>query len=342
MYDKLMKHMAISSVIFFVSAMSIMLYAVFHTTADMEEKPVISPETELVKEKDTEEKNVKELAIAPDGDEQEYLCIPLSADIAEEHLILEANYVEQQLYITIDGLEEDFYENNRIAGNSSYIDKILCSYHKGKTKLQMQLSGLYEHNAFCKNNTLYLEFNSPREQYDKIIVIDADNSPGDIPLSIVKSLKEKLDQTDIKVYYTRLDAGNPTEERRVALANLSKADMFISVRVNDETENPEEHGIQTVYNANFFIPLLSSVDLADIMEKDVCRETGSKARGLMPADTNRILVNNASVPVSVIEVGYVSNKQEKELLEDDSYVDKLAEGIYNGIMDAYSVLNVQE
>ncbi len=342
MYDKLMKHMAVSGVIFFVIAMSIMLYTAFCTTTDIKEGSEINPETELVKEEDTKINDKKILNIAPEGSEQEYLCIPLSADITEEHLILEANYVEHQLYITIDGLEEDFYENNRITGNSSYIDKILYSYHKGKTKLQMQLSGLYEHNAFCKNNTLYLEFNLPREQYDKIIVLDADNFPGDIPLSILKRLKEKLDQTDIKVYYTRLDASNPSEEKRVALANLSKADMLISIRVNNEIENPEKYGIQTVYNANFFIPRLSSVDLADIIEKNVCRETGGTARGLIAADTNRILVNNASVPVSVIEVGYVSNKKEKGLLEDDSYVDKLAEGIYNGIIDAYSILNKQE
>ncbi len=337
MYDKLMKHMAISSVIFFVIAMGVMLYAAFYLKVEEAEPLAARQETETEKEKDT-----KELAIAPDENEKEYLCIPLSADITEEHLILEANYVEQQLYITIDGLGEGFYENNRITGNSNYIDKILCSYHKGKTKLQLQLSGLYEHNAFCKNNILYLEFSPPREQYDKIVVVDADNAHGDIPLSIVKSLKEKLDQTDIKVYYTRLDASNPSKEKRVALANLSKADMFISIRVNNETEDPAEHGIQTVYNASFFIPLLSSVDLADIMEKNVCKETGSAARGLVPADANRILVNDASVPVSVIEAGYLSNKQEKELLEDKSYVDKIAEGIYNGIMDAYSVLNMQE
>ena len=337
MYDKLMKHMAVGSVVFFVLAMSVMLYVAFHTTVLIEKKPVLNSEPEVVKEKDT-----KELAIVPDENEQVQVCIPLSADITEEHLLLEADYVEQQLFITIDGLDEDFYENNRITGNGSYIDQILCSYHKGKMKLQLQLSGLYEHNVFYKNNMLYLEFDPPREQYDKIIVLDADNVQGDVPLSIVKCLKEKLDKTDIKVYYTRLDGSNPSKEKRVALANLSKADMLISIRVNDEKEKPDEHGIQTVYNASFFIPLLSSVDLADIMEKDVCKETGSKARGLIPADANRILVNNASVPVSVIEVGYMSNKQEKELLEDSSYVEKLADGIYNGIMDAYNVLNTQE
>lgn len=337
MYDKLMKHMAVGSVIFFIFAMIVMLYAAFHTTAIIKKEPVMNKETELAKSED-----IKELAIAPDQNEQEYLCIPLSADTTEEQLTLEANYVEQQLFITIDGLDEDFYENNRITGNNSHIEKILCSYGKGKIKLQLQLSGLYEHNAFCKNSLLYLEFSSPREQYDKIIVIDADNSSGDIPLSIVKCLKEKLDKTDIKTYYTRLDASNPSKDKRVALANLSKADMLIGVRVNEEIEKPEEHGIQTVYNASFFIPLLSSVDLADIMEKNVCRETGSTARGLIPADANRILVNNASVPVSVIEVGYMSNKREKELMEDASYVEKIADGIYNGIMETYNVLNVQK
>ncbi len=337
MYDKQMKQMAISSVVFFIIAMSIMLYTACNKSVDKKEGLIINQEIES-----TGEKDAKELSVVQDGSEQGYLCIPLSADVTEENVILQADYVEQKLYITLDGLEENFYEYNKISGNSSYLNKILYTYYKGKTKLQIQMSGLYEHNVYCKNDTLYLEFYSPREQYDKIIVVDANNSSGTVPLIVVKKLKEKLDQTDIKVYYTRLDTSNPSNEKRVLLANQSRADMFISVRVNVEEDDTKKRAVQTIYNGNFFIPSFGSVDLADIMERNVCKVTRSLARGLIEADASNLLVNNATVPVAVIDAGYVSSKQEKDRLGNDGYIEKLSEGIYRGIMDAYRVLETQD
>lgn len=344
MYDKLMKHTAIGSIMFSIAAMCIMLYVAFHTTVEASVAAgEISPEHK-VNEAETIESpvNTKELAIVKEDNGQAYLCIPLSENITEEQLVLEANYVEQQLCITITGQEEGFYNDNRITDNSGCIGKVLWSYHRGNTKLQLQLNGLYEHNVFCKNNMLFIEFKIPREEYDKIVVIDAGNTYGEIPLTIVKRLKEKLDATDIRAYYTRLDESNPSQEKRVALANLLKADMLISVQVNEDTEDSMMQGIQTIYNPTFFIPLLSSIDLADIMEKEVCRETGAAARGLIPAEDSEILVNKVSRPVTIVQVGYVSNKKEKELLEDDSYIEKVADGLYDGIMEAYAKLGKEE
>ena len=58
--------------------------------------------------------------------------------------------------------------------------------------------------------------------------------------------------------------------------------------------------------------------------------TGSKSRGVSITDTMTGL-NWSQVPVTIIEMGFLSNPTEDRLLNDSSYQDKLALGIANGI-----------
>ena len=43
------------------------------------------------------------------------------------------------------------------------------------------------------------------------------------------------------------------------------------------------------------------------------------------------VVRNAKMPSVLVEVGFVSNKEEAVLLNTDDYLQKLTDGIYNGI-----------
>ena len=41
------------------------------------------------------------------------------------------------------------------------------------------------------------------------------------------------------------------------------------------------------------------------------------------------------IPISIVVCGFLSNKEEEKMLLTDEYQDKLAWGIYNGIMDYF-------
>lgn len=343
MYDGLMKRIAIYSTVFFVVAMCGMVYLGSNRSPEG-----INPVTaEDTKTSGTVKKEAREIPVFQELEDSAYLGIPISTSTTEDKILLESNYVEQKLYITIDGLDSRFFDENKIIGDSSYANRVILSYDSGITKLEIQLTNIYEHTAFYKNNMLYLEFVQPREMYGKLIVIDAGGGgasgemrPGEhteqsITLAIVKKLKEKLDKTDIRAYYTRTDDSNPTDENRVALSNLLKADMLISIHVSEDSNNEEANGVQTTYNPTYFIPKFSSIDLAYMIEREVVKSTGGKANGLIPAGGSDVLVNEAIVPVAMVEVGYLTNKEEEALLEDEDYITKIANGIYNGIMESY-------
>ncbi len=55
----------------------------------------------------------------------------------------------------------------------------------------------------------------------------------------------------------------------------------------------------------------------------------------MKLDTVYIM-KHVEIPISIVECGFLSNVEEEKLLLDDEYQNKLAWGIYNGIMEYFN------
>ena len=51
---------------------------------------------------------------------------------------------------------------------------------------------------------------------------------------------------------------------------------------------------------------------------------------------NIYIMKNVEIPTTIVECGFLSNPEEEQLLLTDEYQDKLAWGIYNGIMDYFN------
>ncbi len=205
---------------------------------------------------------------------------------------------------------------------------------------------MYEYRSIFEDQTLYVEFVPSKEVYEKIIVVDPAYGAGDngvtaggilsknITLDIAKALKTRFDETDIKVYYTRMDDSNPAAQNRVNLAAATKADMLIRIEVNGD-ENSKLYGTEAVYNSRYFIPGFGSIELADILEREVVTAISGKANGLVEAAIQDEVINEATVPAAAIKVGYLTNGQESILLQREDYINRIAEGIYNAVMKAY-------
>ncbi|MDE7048898.1 MAG: N-acetylmuramoyl-L-alanine amidase, partial [Lachnospiraceae bacterium] len=143
---------------------------------------------------------------------------------------------------------------------------------------------------------------------------------------------------DIKVYYTRMDDSNPGEEDRVRLANETRADMYIRIQV-DANEDSSVYGATTIYNEDYFIPGFGSVELADILEREVVTSIKGKALGLTGAEEEDYAVRSITVPAAAVKVGCLTNKQEAILLGREEYQDKIADGICNAVQKVYEDKN---
>ena len=63
--------------------------------------------------------------------------------------------------------------------------------------------------------------------------------------------------------------------------------------------------------------------------------TGAKDRGIK--ENYFYVIRNAQSPAVLVEIGFVNHPEEGELLATDDYRDKLAAGLFDGIMGFFSV-----
>ncbi len=348
--SKLMLKTAIYCVVFVVAAMGVMLYFSAHkiiVVADVAQDEVVreTGETPVNAVKD------ENLIFFDRGNSNtNYFCIPMPENVKAEDVTIENHYMDQELWVIIQPKEmtdkDKFYEQNHVYGNCADVINGHFAIEESRICLKFALTDVYEYQSIFENNILYIDFVAPKEVYDRIVVIDAghgaedtgvvsdDLKEKDIALNIVRALKGKLDGTEIKVYYTRMDDSNPSDERRVNLAGAVKADMLIRVETG-ESDNSKDYGTEAVYNSRFFIPGFGSVELADILEREVVTSISGKATGLVEAEEDDPVIINATVPATTIRVGYLTNRQEAILLQREDYINRIADGIYNAIMKVY-------
>ena len=293
-----------------------------------------------------EERELKKLNFFQGEADTSYLRVPLPEGCKAGDIAIENYYMDQELWILIDGAEGDFYEKNAISGNQDMVRQGIYEEEEDGMRLRFKLTGIFEYHTILENNELYISFLNPREVYDKIVVIDPacggfqsgytedGLKEKEVNLAIAEKLKEKLDQTEIKVYYTRMDDVNPEEESRIKLANETRADMYIRIELGTD-EDSSVYGTTTVYNGDYFIPGFGSIELADLLETEVVTSIKGKALGLEEAGESEDTLKYVTVPAAIVRAGCATNKQEATLLIREEYQEKIAEGIYNAILKAY-------
>lgn len=273
---------------------------------------------------------------------KQYLRIYLPDGIEESNIKMETDYVKHGLNIEISGADEAYLKSQPIVGSCNHIAEVNYWFEGGKAYFDLKLDSVYEYEASYTENQLIVKFLKPKEVYDKVIVVDAGHGgshPGtnrngilekDMTLDIVLYLKELLDKSDIRVYYTRVDDTNPSFEERSQLANSAEADFFVSVHINADDKSRSSNGTEALY----FTQDIRSKEFAQLCVDELSTALGSRNRGVSNGDSIYI-VRTSKVPVTLLEVGFISNNEEFNLLCSDSYKKKAAQGIYNGIMKAY-------
>lgn len=167
---------------------------------------------------------------------------------------------------------------------------------------------------------------------------------AEINLKIVLKLQQLLEQSGCTVILTRsdenaiydLDAKTLRQKKvsdihnRVKIGNESSADIFVSIHLN-KIQEQQYYGWQTFFNTNNE----QSKILAEEIQANL-NEAIQKENKRISMKLNTIyLMKHVEIPISIVECGFLSNPQEEEELQEESYQDKLAWGIYNGIISYF-------
>lgn len=288
------------------------------------------------------------------------ICVYLPSNTGQQHVTMENDYMEKTLRLMIakqpeEELTEEYFYKYPLQHNTLATEAQI-SEDAERITITFPLESVFEWEMKLEKdgeqNCLFVQLIRPRDKYEKIVVLDAGHGGDDtgyiisgedesvilaekkLVLSVVEKAGKLLEKEGICVYYTRAGDENPTQEKRVALANETQADMLISVHA-DHADDTTLYGMRTIYNETYFIPNFASADLAYLLLEKVAASTNEKAIGFEPGTGDIHLVQNAMVPVAQLYIGYLSNKQEQKLLSREDYIDRIAEGICDAVLAGY-------
>lgn len=156
-------------------------------------------------------------------------------------------------------------------------------------------------------------------------------------LKVAKLLQKELKSRGYKVIMVRTSHNvNMSNSERAKIANKANADVFIRIHANADSSSSANGALTispTKDNPYCKSIYKKSKQLSEAVLKEFCKSTGVKNRGVMYTDSMSG-INWCKVPVTIIEMGFLSNASEDKKMATSSYQKKMATGMANGI-DSY-------
>ena len=163
-------------------------------------------------------------------------------------------------------------------------------------------------------------------------------------LKITLKVQNLLEQSGCKVILTRsdenaiydLDSKTLKQKKisdihnRVKIGNESSADIFVSIHLN-KIPQQQYYGWQCFYKENDENSIKLAKQLQENLNKSILKEN---KRVAMKLNTVYIM-KHVEIPISIVECGFLSNPEEEKQLLEDGYQNRLAWGIYNGIINYF-------
>jgi len=156
-------------------------------------------------------------------------------------------------------------------------------------------------------------------------------------LPFAQRLKTELEARGYEVVLTREEHNvEISNAERAKFVNESGAELYLSLQA-DAASNVDAKGIYTQIpsQSNPFVGSLHAdcKRLAKLIQNNLINETGTKDRGVQEID-KVATINYSEVPVAVLQLGFMSNKEEDANLWSEEYQDKMIKAICDGI-DTY-------
>lgn len=153
-------------------------------------------------------------------------------------------------------------------------------------------------------------------------------------LMVAEKLQQILEERGYETVMIRTTHDvNISNAERAQVANELGADAFIRIHANG-ADDPKANGILTIcqtsknpYNSAFYE---ESALLSEKVLNEMVKSTGAKRLYVWETDTMSG-INWCQIPVTIVEMGFMSNEEEDRNMATDAYQEKLAQGIANGI-----------
>jgi len=198
----------------------------------------------------------------------------------------------------------------------------------------------YVHKSYLK---LLNQSGNPLK--DRIIILDpghggkdpgtvlGSNSEKAITLKVGTIVKQKLEAAGAKVYMTRTGDTYPSLQDRVDFTNANYGEIFVSIHVNSAA-NTSAQGTETYYAISTGDMYQEDIDLATFVNNQIVNNLKMKNRGVK--EQQYYVIRNMVIPSILVELGFLTNSEDRGKMTNDQYVELFADSVYKGISQYYA------
>ncbi len=217
-------------------------------------------------------------------------------------------------------------------------------------RIETKETGDYRIFQTSDDNALNIVFTTSKRTEDKdnrLVILDPGHGGGDpgasgrilqektVNLDIALRVGDMLAARNFEVAYTRDTDRNPTQTERAQIANQLNAAVFVSIHNNANTI-PEKEGTETHYYASLDDPALfmqkdQRSKLATFLQQRMMENLRRVDRGVK--QSNFTVLTKTTMPSALVEIVFISNPEEEDLLRRDDFRQRAATAIADGITD---------
>jgi N-acetylmuramoyl-L-alanine amidase len=195
-------------------------------------------------------------------------------------------------------------------------------------------------NAPVKTNEIVHAL-TPTDPNEVVILVDPghggqdagsqafETTEKDLTLSIARLVQSAGEKRGVKVILTRTGDQATSLEDRLAMVKRFKADMFLSIHLNYHPEDASKSGIDIMVsdkNQKFE----ESNRIAGKLNNELNLLGTLKVNGI--TNSNFYVLSRNSIPATLIELGYLSNKADHAYLSDAKNQVAVSEKIINAVV----------
>lgn len=239
---------------------------------------------------------------------------------------------------------------NDIAATSDLVNSVrFAQFTENQVRIVIDVSGPAGLSLVSsKKDGCKLEFKVGKPSLrEKVIVIDPGHGsiqpggwsdPGavgpsklyerDVVLDIAVKTAKILRGDGATVILTRTGDTSLSLVGRADVANQNNADVFVSIHANSNTSSTPS-GTSTYYYGSVNGQELARKKLAAAVQQELVNSLGRRNIGIIQG--NYAVLRNTLMPSILVETAFISNYEEEQLLSDESFRLKAAQGIARGI-----------
>ncbi len=152
-------------------------------------------------------------------------------------------------------------------------------------------------------------------------------------LEVAKLVAEKLTKKNVYVYMTRSKDTTVSLEDRTNYSNEINPDIYVSIHTNS-TVQEDSYGVETHYYKDDSYSLAQLIHSKFASAKNL-KKWETKDRGVIKS--RFYVINHTEAPSILIEMGFISNTQEREKLFTKERQEQIANSIAEGILEYLKV-----